>query len=60
MGKMKELVMDISERVMEVAQQGFECREEMEEEFEAIADEFNVPVQFVWDAYNEADYSIDY
>lgn len=56
MGRLKDVIFDISERVMEACQQGFECREEMDEEFQAIAEEFNVPVSWVYETYSQGDF----
>lgn len=56
MSKMKELFIDIQERVYEEVKKGFDTRDEMREVFLEIADDFNVSPDVVWDIYHDGDW----
>lgn len=53
MSKMKELTIEIAERLNDEVKQGFECKEEMIYMFKVIASEYKVPETLIWDIYAE-------
>lgn len=55
MGYFKSVAIDIEEAVALEVSKGFESRDEMNEVFIEIAQEYDVPVQAVWSIYREAD-----
>lgn len=55
MGYFKSVAIDIEEAVALEVSKGFESRDEMNEVFLEIAQEYDVPVAVVWEIYRNAD-----
>lgn len=55
MGYFKSVAIDIEEAVALEVSKGFESRDEMNEVFLEIAQEYDVPVTAVWEIYRNAD-----
>ena len=55
MGYFKSVAIDIEEAVALEVSKGFESRDEMNEVFLEIAQEYDVPVASVWEIYRNAD-----
>lgn len=60
MGYFKSVAIDIQEAVAQEVSKGFETRDEMNEVFHEIAQEYDVTVDDVYDIYYNRDVSIDY
>ena len=56
MSRMGAMVLDIQERVVQEVQKGFDTRDEMKEVFLEIADELNIPTDWVWEVYLNGDW----
>ena len=55
MGYFKTIAIDIEEAIAQEVQKGFECRDEMNEVFHEIAQEYDVTVGEVWSLYYNMD-----
>lgn len=55
MGYFKRVAIDIEEAIALEVKKGFECRDEMNEVFHEIAQEYNVTVGEVWELYYNMD-----
>jgi len=55
MGYFKSVAIDIEEAVAFEVSKGFESRDEMHEVLLEIAQEYDVPVDAVWEIYKNAD-----
>lgn len=58
MGYFKSVAIDIEEAIAIEVAKGFESRDEMNEVFLEIAQEYDVPVGAVWEIYRDADLEI--
>ena len=56
MGRMKDMYIDLCERILDEVRKGFDTRDEMKEVFLEIADDFQVPSDYVWKTYYEGDW----
>jgi len=59
MGYFKTIAIDIQEAIAQEVQKGFECRDEMNEVFVEIAQEYNVTVGEVWSLYYNMDMDME-
>jgi hypothetical protein len=51
MGVMSTIHFDLTERIVEEVNKGFDTRDEMREVFIEIAQDLNVPTSWVWEVF---------